>query len=113
MEFKYTKYRPHGPAYIPVPPLAGVEPKKSTPWWKSALKVASTLGICFLVGRESKLKPRDVVNGILIDLIYRQPITDPWAVLEIVRGRMIKAGLSKWERDQQDGYAMDRITSQM
>ena len=113
MDFRYAKYRPHGPASIEVPPLAGVEPKKKTPWWKRALKIVSTVGICLLVGRESKLKPRDVVNGILIDLIYRQPITDPWAVLEIVRDRMMKAGLSKREREQQDGYAMDRITAQM
>jgi hypothetical protein len=115
MPFKWQRYQPHGPARLDVPPLImeGVERKKKTPWWKQTLKVVSTVGICFLVGRDSKLKPRDVTNGILIDLIYRQPITAPMAVLGIVKRRMVEAGLSKWEREQQEAYALRRIQAQM
>ena len=115
MVFQYREYKPAGPAYIPVPDLvmSGVEQKKKTPWWKHALKAISTLGICYLVGRSSKLKPRDVVNGILIDLLYERPITDPQAILEIVKRRMMEAGLSKSQAAGQLGFALDRIVSQM
>ena len=80
--------------------------------WK-ILKAVLTLGTCYLVGRESKLKPRDVTNGILIGLLYEKPITDPYAILDIVRREMIKAGLSKRQQEEQAAYALARIRAQM
>ena len=82
-------------------------------WWKKALKVFFTLGTCYLVGRGAKLKPRDVVNSILIDVIYRKPITSPTDVLNIVMARMIEAGLTKGQAKSQADYALGRIQAQM
>ncbi len=77
--------------------------------WGSIIKHALTLGVLAIIGRKSKLKPRDVVEEFLWGIFRTQNVPrNPVDLLRMAEDAVLNAGIKKGSRKYDEAMAHAR-----
>lgn len=76
--------------------------------WGKILKHVFSLGVTYFIARRAKLKPRDVVDDILIDL-YQKGIANPLDIIGMVENAIIEKGIKGRAKAAALSYAKREI----